>query len=393
MKVLYVAPDFPNKSINAAQVRANQLLPRLNKKIDLYVLGFCNYSHEEFIDTKIKIENIKPGKINIKSMVSRRPRAFVRYRFRESVELLNTMIKDFEPDIIHFDSIATYGLFESLFMNNLVRRPKSVFHSHDSVTRLYNNQYRYENNLIRRFDLFLQLNKIRSFEKNIYPKADLCIVDSREDAVFLRNLSDHTTIDVVPLGFDENEYCVEGASAKLSHPSIVFTGSMGGPQSIEAAIYLCREVMPNVWNLVPQAEVYLVGGNPAPEVYALQEYDSRIHVTGFVDSISDYLRGSDVYACPLRLGSGMRTRVIEALACGCAMVATPEAIVGLNKPLDSETWLLAEDVSEFSNHIIHLLSDENRRKRIGQQAAIFAESYYSWSSVTDKLIECYQRII
>ena len=393
MKVLYVAPDFPNTNTNAAQVRANQLLPRLAQQVDLHVLGFCKSRIKEYENTQINIETISPVNIDFLSVISRKPRAFSRYKFQESVKLLHSMINDIQPDVIHFDSIATFGLFESILEFNAMERPKVVLHSHDSVTRLYTNQYNDEKRLLRRLDLRLQLQKIKNVEKNLYPQADLCLVDSNEDAVFLKELSSDTAVNVLSLGFDGDEYSTRGHKVDLAHPSLVFSGAMGSAQSVAAVEFLYREVMPIIWKEIPQLELYLVGGNPAPQVIEIQKSDSRVHVTGFVDSLAEYLRGADVYICPLKLGSGMRTRVIEALACGCAMVASPEGVVGLKEPIDGEAWLLAKDACNFADHVIKLLANEDMRQNLGQQAALFAVAHYSWSRVTDDLINKYEFLL
>ncbi|MDH5388280.1 MAG: glycosyltransferase family 4 protein [Gammaproteobacteria bacterium] len=393
MKVLYVAPDFPNNNSCAAHVRANQLLPILAKKVDLYVFGYSNISVNETKNYEFKFKFIRPGKLNIQSMLSKKPRAFFRYAYKEAENLFCDMVEEIQPDVIHFDSIATFGLFSRIPRAALKNQPKTIFHSHDSVTRLYTNQFLGETNIIRRFDLWLQLLKIKQVEKNLYPLADLCIVDSHEDVSFLKNLTHDINVSVLPLGFDDSEYCKDGSNAALKNPNIVFSGAMSSAQSIDAASYLCQEIMPKVWEKKPETNVYLVGGNPAKQISELKKINPRIHVTGFVDSLASYLRGADVYVCPLRLGSGMRTRVVEALACGCSVVATPDAVVGLKKIESEAPWLLADSTSKFAENIISLLGNEKKRVELGCRAAIYATSNYSWNNVTGMLHAVYNDLI
>ena len=393
MKVLYVAPDFPNNNSCAAQVRANQLLPILAKKVDLFVFGYSNISLNEAENYDFQVKIVRPGKLNIQSMLSKKPRAFFRYAYKEAENLFCNMVEEIQPDVIHFDSIASFGLFSQISRAALENQPKIIFHSHDSVTRLYTNRFLSEKNIIRRLDLWLQLLKIKHVEKNLYPLADLCIVDSHEDMSFLQKLTSGINVSVLPLGFDDSEYYKDGCKAELKIPNIIFSGAMGSAQSIDAANYLCREIMPKVWEKSPETNVYLVGGNPAKQLSVLQKSNPRIHVNGFVDSLASYLRGADVYVCPLRLGSGMRTRVVEALACGCSMVATPDAVVGLKKIEGDDPWVLADSTSSFTENIIDLLGNEKKRLELGCRAAIYATSYYSWNNVTDTLHDIYNDLI
>jgi len=389
MKVLYVAPDFPNDNSCAAHVRANQLLPVLAKKVDLYVFSYSHVPIDETENHELQVKIVRPGKPNVQSMLSRKPRAFYRYAYKKAVKLFCDMVEKVKPDIIHFDSFATFGLFSHIPRDVLENQPRIIFHPHDSVTRLYTNQLMGENKIVRRLDLLLQLHKIRQVEKYLYPLTDLCVVDSEEDVSFLKNLAPDANVRVLPLGFDDSEYHEGGGKVELNSPNIVFSGAMDSAQSIDAAGYLCREIMPKVWEKCPETNVYLVGGNPAKQISGLQNYDNRIHVTGFVDSLASYLRSADIYVCPLRLGSGMRTRVVEALASGCSMVATPDAVVGLKRTEGEAPWVLADSTSSFTENIISLLEDEKKRLELGHLAAVYATSNYSWNNIAGILHAIY----
>ena len=316
------------------------------------------------------------------SLLSSNPVAFSRYIGRESVSLFLRLVDELNPDIIHFDSIATFGLLELLPKNHSA---KIILHSHDAVSRLYTNQAQAEGQFLRRFYLKQQQKKIISIEKSLYPKADICLVDSQEDAKLLVSLSEGINAQTLSLGFNENEFSPEGEKAKLIHPCVMMTGGMGSVQNIDAALTLCLDIMPKVWDELPDIQVYLVGSNPAPEVLNLKRKDVRIHVTGFVDDLSSYLRATDVYACTLKLGSGMRTRTIEALACGCAMVTTPEGVVGID---GDKAWEVANDDKYFALQIEKLLSDQRKVKELRINAIKCARTY-SWTSVTKNLLKVY----
>jgi len=200
----------------------------------------------------------------------------------------------------------------------------------------------------------------------------------------------------LPLGYDELIYSPEGKTAHLHHPNVMMTGSMIGIQSIDAAEWLCREIMPEVWKEVPNVHVYLVGSNPANEVLALAGRDERIHVTGFVDDLASYLRAADVYVCPLRLGSGMRTRVIEALACGCVVVSTPEGVVGLEcQPKDPKPWIANSTGEGIAMNIRRLLgygcSDGDQP--IQKNNVLNFVKDYSWEGIALLLTKIYGRMM
>lgn len=390
MKVLYIAPEFPNNNENATQVRASQLLVKLAKHVELHVLGFSQDIDGEASIPGLSIKTMPPDKPGLFSVFSSKPRAFYRYAFPESIALFTEMLYQVQPDIVHFDSIATFGLYEVLLGLDLEYSPTIILHPHDAMSRLYASHVDIEDNFLRRVYLRSQLKKIKNVEINMYPKADLCFVDSLDDAELLRSMSGNTHTKVLPLGFDDTVYFPDGSIESVNHPCIVFSGAMGGMQSADAALQLCTKIMPLVWSDKLDVHVYLVGSNPGKELLELQA-DERIHVTGFVADLAAYLRAADVYACPIRAGSGMRTRILEALACGCPMVAKPAVMQGLSTLDGDHPWIEADSADEFAQEILQLLESRNCED-IGIRAAEFVNSLFSWSGMANQIIESYNKI-
>lgn len=390
MKVLYIAPEFPNRSENAAQVRANQLLSRLSEKVELHVFGYGQegvihkdaYSYEMTIVSR-KFMNVA---VLVLSLFSLNPRAFRRYLHAQAVEVFKHLLADFQPDIVHFDSIGTLGLLE--YAQEAKCAPKIVIHSHDSVSRLYESQLHCHNKLLF-IDRYMQWRKILRVESRMYKTASICLVDSVEDAAYLSSLNKENAVKVLPLGFDENVYTPTGSLAEIAHPCLVFSGAMHAIQSIDAALFLIHEVMPIIWKSIPNVHLYLVGGQRTEQLTVFE--GEQIHVTGFVDDLGGFLRAADVYVCPLRVGSGMRTRVVEALACGCSMVATTGAVQGLASPGSCPPWVEADAASKFAHEVLQLLNTDCRGS-LGRRAFEYVEKKYSWSVVTDQLVEIYNTI-
>lgn len=390
LKVLYIAPEFPNLNENAAQVRANQLLTRLSKRVELHVFGFgqegCSHVPAERYALTIGPHRSMGLSALVAGTLSRYPRAFKRYAHPRAIEAFCQLLTEFRPDIVHFDSIGTLGLLD--YARKAECEPKIVIHSHDSVSRLYERELGYVNRFVF-IDKFLQWKKILRAESELYRKASVCLVDSAEDAVYLRGLNMENRMVVLPLGFDEWSYSPEGTKAKVNHPCLVFSGAMNQAQSEDAALFLVQEVMPLIWKRSPQAQLYLVGARPSDKLLALD--GERIHVTGFVEDLASYLRAADVYVCPLRMGSGMRTRIVEALACGCIMVATPEAVQGLSVTAEFPAWSEAVSANDFAKEVLRLIGVDgcDELKRLSVR---YVEEKFSWTAVVDELVEIYNEI-
>jgi glycosyltransferase involved in cell wall biosynthesis len=138
---------------------------------------------------------------------------------------------------------------------------------------------------------------------------------------------------------------------------------------------LVREVLPRVVNRVPDARVVLVGRNPGDAVHALAS--ERVEVTGTVDDVRPYLARATVFACPMRLGSGIKNKILQAWSMGRPVVATPESLGGLNAK-DGFNILVRSDSNAFAEAVIELILDPRRSTLLGAEGRDTAEREYSW---------------
>ncbi len=150
---------------------------------------------------------------------------------------------------------------------------------------------------------------------------------------------------------------------------MLFVGSFGHPPNIDAAIRLARGIFPGVRARVPEATLEIVGDAPPQAVRRLA--GEGIVVTGRVADVRPHLDNAAVVAAPLRLGGGMRVKVLESLAAGKAMVATPRAVAGLGLEPGTHA-LIAESDGELSDALVSLLGDPELRRRMGRAARSLA---------------------
>ena len=137
---------------------------------------------------------------------------------------------------------------------------------------------------------------------------------------------------------------------------LLFIGSYNHPPNVDGAIWLVREILPLVWQQLPNLNVTLLGSNPNREMMALGE-DSRVKVTGYVPDVTPYFIDNRVFVAPLRYGAGMKGKVGQSLEYGLPVVATSVGIEGMGL-VDGENVLQAEESQEFARQIIRLYREE-----------------------------------
>jgi len=188
-----------------------------------------------------------------------------------------------------------------------------------------------------------------------------------------------------------------GVDADYFHPaptapepkSIVFEGNMMFEPNIDAARYLCTEIVPRVLQSHPDLRVYLVGRDPSPEVCALAT--DCVVVTGTVPDVRAYLWRSSVFVCPMRLGAGIKNKVLQAWAVGMPVVATSEAMGGL-EPRDGDNVFLRNDPSSFADAVSWLLDDPAHGRKVAARGRELAIERFSWEAQANRFDSLFEEL-
>jgi glycosyltransferase involved in cell wall biosynthesis len=142
--------------------------------------------------------------------------------------------------------------------------------------------------------------------------------------------------------------------------------------------------------VVPQARLSIVGRRPPEEILAYRSPD--VLVTGAVDDVRPYLESAAVVVVPLRLGSGTRLKILEAMAMGKAVVSTTLGAEGIDV-VAGQNILLADDPATFASQIRRLLENPSLAARIGAAGRRLVEERYSWRSSVERLSTFYGEVL
>jgi glycosyltransferase involved in cell wall biosynthesis len=227
-----------------------------------------------------------------------------------------------------------------------------------------------------------------------YLETDLCrAVDhvtacSEADAKKLGQLQHTTPITVIPNAISVADYQSKIQPAEIPHPAIVFTGKMDFRPNVDAALWFADDMLPRIRERSPEASLIIVGQKPHPRLDRLRAQPGVV-LTGFVPDVKPYLAAADVYVAPLRMGSGTRFKLLEAMAMQKAIVSTHLGAEGLSVSAGRE-MLLADSSAEFASAVVTLLGDPERRRAIGNAAAELVSAHYDWDAIIPKMETVYQ---
>ncbi|MCB9914049.1 MAG: TIGR03087 family PEP-CTERM/XrtA system glycosyltransferase [Planctomycetes bacterium] len=167
---------------------------------------------------------------------------------------------------------------------------------------------------------------------------------------------------------------------ELAEPDhLVFTGVMNYYPNVDGCVWFVDEVLPLVRERHPAARFTIIGAHPSPEVKALEKV-AGVRVTGFVDSVTEWVHKGAVAVAPLRIARGIQNKVLEAMACGLPVVGTTSATQGV-EGAPGRDYLVADDARLFADHVCALLGDPARARALGGAARAFVEQNYTWETV------------
>jgi glycosyltransferase involved in cell wall biosynthesis len=173
--------------------------------------------------------------------------------------------------------------------------------------------------------------------------------------------------------------------------TIVFSGTMSYFPNVDAAVWFAREVLPSIQNSVPDASFRIVGREPSARVWELASLRG-VTVTGSVTDIAQEIASATVAVCPMRYGSGMQTKILEAMAVGTPVVATGKALEGI--PEDLHGYLhRADSPGEFATRVAGILGDSGPALRTAEDGLAVLARDHSWQRHVEQLEQIYQETL
>ncbi|MEP7288497.1 MAG: glycosyltransferase [Chloroflexota bacterium] len=236
----------------------------------------------------------------------------------------------------------------------------------------------------------IQWQRLTRFERNVCQQVDRVIAVSEADATAFRKLVPDTVVDVVPNGIYTDQYSHTPQQLDLGPAALLFTGTMNYRPNIDAVTWFTDNVLGEVRKAVPETRLFIVGNKPHGRLDALRQR-ADVEVTGYVQEVEPFLHGATVYVAPLRMGSGTRLKLLQAMAARCAIVSTRIGAQGLDVTSGCE-MMLADDRESFAQATIALLRDSALRTRLGQAAYKLVCDKYDWSAIVPRLLGVYREM-
>lgn len=232
-----------------------------------------------------------------------------------------------------------------------------------------------------------EFRKCLKEEVQVFKRHDAIFATSQRDADIIGSHASEVPRFVIPNGVDSSFFSPSG---RESEPfTLVFTGAMSYVPNFDGIIYFLDEIFPLIKEEMPDTKMYVVGGNPPAR---LKEYRSdSIVITGFVDDVRPYIDHASVFVVPLKMGSGTRLKVVEALSMQIPVVSTSIGCEGIEVE-DGEHLLIRDDSRQFADAVIELFENRKLRDRLVGNGYEVVKQKYDWSVIGQTIEDAFREL-
>jgi polysaccharide biosynthesis protein PslH len=390
MRILFCLSQVPREPFNGFQLAVHNLLDGLVDRHEVRVIAL--EEEESFAARGDGVAKTRPVPSpspslagNLRDLATSRvyrtplraPRAA-----RTLQPHLRQQLHEFRPDVVH----VSHGEL-AMVAGELTGTP-AVLACLDAWHRNVEANLAVTSGL-QRIYLRSKLRQVRRFEASRYHRFDRVTTVTTEDAMALREVDPRLAPIAIPNGVDIGAW-----PARTHHrpgAEILLHGAMAYAPNIDAASFLAREILPLVHRRRPDAVLNLVGRSPDPAVRRLADLPG-VRVTGDVPELAPWMAAARVYACPMRTGTGIKNKLLEALASGVPAVATPLALQGVDATAERHL-LVASNAPDFADQIVRVLDDDDLAARLGAAGAELVRQQHTWAAVADAYIGVYEEAI
>ncbi len=379
MKIFVLLPRIPYPLEKGDKLRAYNQIKQLAKNNDIVL---CALNDDRKIDKQKAFRALQPYCTSINFVDLPKTRilfgmkcAFFKglpiqcgyFHNRAANRKINALIQKHQPDLLfgQLIRVAEYLRkhnipkaidYQDVFSMGIKRRAEIA----SCLTRpIFNSEYR----------------RLKRYEADIFEDFDVKTIISEPD----RMLIDHPKRDeilIIPNGVDHDYFKPQQREKKYD---LVFTGNMGYAPNVNAVEYLASEIMPRVWQQRPDIQLYIAGASPDPKVK--KAACDRIIVSGWLDDIRDAYAVSRVFIAPMRIGTGLQNKLLEAMSMGLPCITSPLANSALGAQ-DGKEILIGGNAEEMARHIITLLDETERSAAIARAGFDFSNRVYDWQKAT-----------
>lgn len=407
MRILFLTQIIPYPPNAGPRVKTWNILRYLaGQGHDVTLASFVRPEEEEYVPVVKQVcRTVHTVAINrsrvadvgywLKSHVSRRPFLIERDDLSAMRRLVRHLLATEPFDVIHADQLTmTQFALDAQRMGN-GKRPFTVFDAHNATWTIWQRMRETAPAFLRPI-YRLEENRIKEYEAMLVEKFDhtLVVIDPDRDALLAgvnngRAAELARRITSIPIAVDTRK--LQPIRRTPNSTNIMTLGSLNYPPNADGIRWFMQEIFPLVQQQAPDVTLTVIGKSPPADFLQMaQQSLGAIEVTGYVDDLTPYMARAALMVVPVRAGSGMRVRLLEAFARAMPTVTTTVGMEGIEATHGREL-LVADTPQAFAAETVRLLQDTDLQDALAQNGRLLAENKYDWQVALQKMDDVYDR--
>ena len=303
----------------------------------------------------------------------------------EMAETIARLTKQKRFDAVHIEFL------QMAFYARYVSGARTILTEHDlGHLSLFKSYFREWTGLAR-FARIGDWWRVRRYHRETCRRFDRLVALTTSDAKLLGDSAPADKIRLIPTCVDLEKFAFRPEEKEDRDIDMAFVGHYPHFPNEDAARWFCGSVLGRIKKKRPSATLSLIGSSPTDKVRALA--GPGVEVTGTVPDVRPYLDRSKIFVVPVRLGFGIKGKVLEAFARGLPVVATSVVVRGIPEAVSGTHLLQADSPADFARETERLLSDSALRSRMAAAARSLVEKYYGWEKSVTALNRMYAEIM
>lgn len=297
---------------------------------------------------------------------------------------LGHLLRTHEFDIVQFEGLQVAPYLDVVKANTPA---KLIYRAHNIEHQIWKRLTLKENFILRKIYLRILSKRLQRFELDVLYRFDAVFSISFVDEHFFKSIGCNIPVYTFPVALNLDKY--QNTYLLSPDKSVGYIGSMDWRPNIEGVNWFLETVWPFIKQLGSGITFHLAGKN-VPKQFKILSDESFI-MEGEVENAIEFISRQHVLIVPLLSGSGMRVKIIEAMALGKCIIATSIAAEGINYQHDKDI-LIADKADDFYRQILRCFTDKTLISKIGEGARKLVEKNHDQEKLSHHLMKVYQEI-
>jgi glycosyltransferase involved in cell wall biosynthesis len=300
---------------------------------------------------------------------------------KELHELIEDLVEREDFDIIQTE-------FPAMGLLRLKTPAVRILDAHNVEYENFRRMWANTSSFIRKGHYFREYKKLFIEEIEACRNQQAMFVTSRHDKeIFDRDVPEIRKF-IIPNGVDTTFFTPSHTPEEPN--TLVFIGMMAYVPNYDGMVFFLDEIFPLIKRKIPHVKLYIVGNRPPSQL--LRRASSDVIITGFVEDVRKFISRAAVYIVPLRMGSGTRLKILEAMAMQKAIVTTPIGCEGIEVS-NGDSLCIEGRPESFAEKVVELLQNSGLRRKLGMRGYDVARSRYDWKIIGEAVESAYSALV